>query len=87
MKEQAFYPDHIVEQIKSFFHNVHDMTDFYYKLYLLNGLCQQCDGRGYLQSPDEACPACQASGDADIWHRARIQWNQRTYQLLLSPIP
>ena len=28
MKDQAFYPDHIVEQIKSFFSNVHDMTDF-----------------------------------------------------------
>ncbi len=38
MKDQAFYPDHIIEQIKSFFGNVHDMTDFYYKLYLLNGL-------------------------------------------------
>ena len=39
---------------------------------VLNGLCRQCDGRGYLRSADEACPACQASGDADIWHRARI---------------
>ena len=72
MKDQAFYPDHIIEQIKSFFGNVHDMTDFYYKLYLLNGLCRQCDGRGYLQSSDEACPDCRASGDAGIWHRACI---------------
>ena len=72
MKDQAFYPDHIIEQIKSFFGNVHDMTDFYYQLYLLNGLCRQCDGRGYLQTSDEACPDCRASGDAGIWHRARI---------------
>ena len=34
-------------QIKSFFHNVHDMTDFYYKVYLLNGLCR---GGRYLRS-------------------------------------
>ena len=72
MKEQAFYPDHIVEQIKSFFHNVHDMTDFYYKLYLLNGLCQQCDGRGYLQSPDEACPAVLPQASGEKWPTSGI---------------
>lgn len=71
MQTYAFHPDHIVEQIKVFFHDVHDLTGFYYKLYLLNGLCRQCDGRGYLQTRDQSCPQCQASGSADVWHKAR----------------
>ena len=40
MTNQAFYADHIIEQIKSFFGDVHDMMDFYYKLYLLKSLCR-----------------------------------------------
>jgi len=69
MQEHAFHPDHIVEQIKTFFRDVHDMTGFYYKLYLLNGLCRQCDGRGYLYTPDQPCPHCRASGSTDVWRR------------------
>lgn len=72
MKERAFHQEHIVDQIKKFFSGVHDMTDFYYKLYLLNALCKTCDGRGYLDVPEHACPDCEASGDATIWHRARL---------------
>jgi hypothetical protein len=70
MNARAFYPDRIVEQIQAFFHGVHDLSDFYYKLYLLNALCRRCDGRGYLRTPDEPCPHCQASGSTDVWRRA-----------------
>lgn len=71
MKEHAFYPQHIVGQIKKFFSGVHDMTDFYYKLYLLNGLCQSCDGRGYTDVPERRCPDCGASGETSRWSRPR----------------
>lgn len=67
----AFYPERIVEQIKAFFSDAHDVTGFYYKLYLLNGLCPDCDGRGYLRTPDQPCPHCQASGSTDVWRRAK----------------
>lgn len=69
MEKLAFYPDGIINQIKAFFGDVHDITGFYYKLYLLNGLCRQCDGRGYLGQPEHPCPHCQASGNADVWRR------------------
>jgi DnaJ-class molecular chaperone len=72
MQGQAFYPEGIVQQIKAFFSDVHDMTDFYYKVYLLNGLCRSCDGRGYLRVPEQSCPHCQASGSTDVWHRAKL---------------
>lgn len=72
MKEHAFYPERIIEQIKAFFADVHDISGFYYKLYLLNGLCRRCDGRGYLETPAHLCTDCQGSGDADIWHRAKL---------------
>jgi hypothetical protein len=73
MSQQAFYPEEIVQQIKTFFSDVHDLSDFYYKLYLLNGLCRVCDGRGYLQEPEQSCVSCQASGSRDIWHPAKIR--------------
>jgi hypothetical protein len=31
MSTHAFHPDGIVSQIKTFFSDVHDLTDFYYK--------------------------------------------------------
>jgi hypothetical protein len=34
MQKHAFHPERIVEQISTFFKDVHDMSDFYYKLYL-----------------------------------------------------
>jgi len=67
---QAFYPEGIVTQIKAFFSDVHDLTDFYYKLYLLSGLCRHCDGRGYLHTPDQSCPQCRGSGKAGAWNKA-----------------
>jgi len=70
MKARTFYPERIVEQIQTFFPGVHDISDFYYKLYLLNALCRRCDGRGYLRTPDQPCPPCQASGSTDVWRRA-----------------
>lgn len=70
MPHNAFQREHIVEQIKTFFRGVHDMSDFYYRLYLLNGLCRSCDGRGYLNSQSESCPQCSASGSTDRWHAA-----------------
>jgi DnaJ-class molecular chaperone len=69
MQKHAFHPERIVEQISTFFKDVHDISDFYYKLYLLKDLCRTCDGRGYLRAPDELCPQCQASGSADVWRR------------------
>jgi hypothetical protein len=69
MNTRAFYPDRIVEQIQAFFHDVHDISDFYYRLYLLNALCRHCDGRGYLRASDQPCPQCQASGRTDVWRR------------------
>lgn len=67
MSTHAFYPDGIVAQIKTFFRDVHDVTDFYYKLYLLNGLCLNCDGRGVIRDTKQTCPHCQGSGSKDIW--------------------
>lgn len=66
----GFHPDGIVSQIKTFFSDVHDLTDFYYKLYLLNGLCRNCDGRGFLRDTQHPCPHCQGSGSADVWRQA-----------------
>lgn len=77
MEKQAFYPEHVVEQIKAFFRGVRDISDFYYKLALLNGLCHACDGRGYLSAPDQPCPHCQASGSANVWHRAKVVAGKR----------
>ena len=69
MQPHAFRPEGIVSQIKAFFSDVHDLSGFYYKLYLLNGLCQKCDGRGYQHAPDQACPHCQGSGSRDVWRK------------------
>jgi Zn finger protein HypA/HybF involved in hydrogenase expression len=69
MQKHAFYPDGIINQIRVFFGDVHDMSGFYLKLSLLNGLCRHCDGRGYLEQPDRPCPQCQASGSTDVWRR------------------
>jgi hypothetical protein len=69
MPAHAFHPDGIVTQIKTFFSDVHDLTDFYYKLYLLNGLCRNCDGRGYLREAAQTCPQCQGSGTKDVWQK------------------
>lgn len=77
MEKPAFYPEHVVAQIKAFFRGVRDISDFYYKLALLNGLCQECDGRGYLYAPDQPCPHCQASGSTDVWHRAKVTARKR----------
>ena len=70
MHPQAFQRDRIVEQIRTFFRGVHDISDFHYRLYLLHGICRECDGRGYLNSQSEVCPQCCASGSADRWHTA-----------------
>jgi hypothetical protein len=69
VQTHAFHPEGIVSQIKAFFSDVHDLSDFYYKLYLLNGLCRDCDGRGYLHAPDQPCPRCQGSGSRDVWRK------------------
>ncbi len=70
MSQNAFQREHIVEQIQTFFRGVHDISDFYYRLYLLNGFCKTCDGRGYEQTQGEPCPRCYASGKADRWQIA-----------------
>jgi hypothetical protein len=70
MTQHAFQREHIVEQIQTFFRGVHDISDFYYRLYLLNGFCKTCDGRGYVQTQGEPCPQCYASGKADRWQIA-----------------
>ncbi len=72
MHPQAFQREHIVEQIRTFFRSVHDISDFYYRLYLLHGVCRECDGRGYLNSQSEACPQCSASGSTDRWHTTPV---------------
>ena len=72
MSANAFHPEGIVSQIKAFFSDVHDISTFYYKLYLLNRLCKNCDGRGYVQAPEQACPQCQGSGNTDIWRKATL---------------
>ena len=69
MSTHAFHPTGIVSQIKDFFSDVHDLTDFYYKLYLLNGLCRNCDGRGYLSDTTQICIHCQGSGNKDTWRK------------------
>ena len=75
MSQYAFHPDRVIEQIHAFFHDVHEMTDFYYKLSLLNGLCRQCDGRGYLHAPDELCGACHGTGSTDFWRSVKATRN------------
>ncbi|MGE0825798.1 MAG: hypothetical protein AB7G75_14940 [Candidatus Binatia bacterium] len=67
MQRIAFQPDRIVEQVKNFFSGIHDMSDFYYRMYLLSGLCRNCDGRGYMHTADEPCPICQTTGRQDVW--------------------
>jgi len=69
MQPYAFHPEGIVSQIKAFFSDVHDLSDFYYKIYLLNGLCPSCDGRGFLQVPEQICSRCQGSGSKDVWRQ------------------
>ena len=69
MPTPAFHPEGIVAQIKTFFSDVHDLTDFYYKLYLLNGLCLHCDGRGYLRDAAQPCPHCNGCGRRDVWNK------------------
>jgi len=70
MSTYAFHPEGIVSQIKAFFSDVHDLTDFYYKLYLLNGLCRSCDGRGYIHDTDQICQHCHGSGNKDVWQKS-----------------
>jgi DnaJ-class molecular chaperone len=72
MQKIAFQREGIVEQIKTFFRGIHDMSDFYYRMYMLNGLCQTCDGRGYIGSPEEQCPTCHASGSNDPWRKVSL---------------
>jgi hypothetical protein len=69
MPTYAFHPDGIVSQIKAFFSDIHDSTDFYYKLYLLNDLCRNGNGCGYLRDAEHTCPHCQGSGSQDRWRR------------------
>lgn len=77
MSTHAFHPDSIVTQIKAFFSDVHDLTGFYYKLYLLNGLCGHCDGRGYLHDAAQPCSDCQGSGSRDVWRRPAVRAEQQ----------
>jgi len=70
MQKRAFQREQIVEQIKAYFRGVHNLSDFHYRIYLLSTLCRSCDGRGYLQTPQEHCPTCQASGNSDVWRKA-----------------
>lgn len=72
MHSRAFQRDRIVEQVQQLFRGVRDMSDFYYRLYLLNGVCRSCDGRGYLNSQSEPCSQCSASGSADRWHATPV---------------
>jgi hypothetical protein len=66
---RAFQRERIVEQIKAFFSGVHNISDFHYRLYLLGNLCRHCDGRGYVNTPEEVYPTCHASGRSDTWRR------------------
>jgi uncharacterized OB-fold protein len=70
MQKPAFQREQIVEQIKAYFRGVRNLSDFHYRMYLLGTLCRSCDGRGYLQTPQEHCPTCQASGNSDVWRKA-----------------
>lgn len=70
MQAHAFQPERIVEQISAFFKGVHDISDFYYKLYLLKDLCRDCDGRGYEHTPEHPCSLCNGSGSRDPQRRA-----------------
>ena len=49
MQKTAFQPEHIVDQVKTFFSGVQDMSDFYLRMYTLSGMCRTCDGRGYRE--------------------------------------
>jgi DnaJ-class molecular chaperone len=70
MSPRAFQPEHIVDQIHAFFKGVHDISDFYYKLYLLRDLCRACDGRGYVLTPEQSCSHCHGSGSRDPQRKA-----------------
>ncbi len=70
MSTHAFQPEHIVDQISAFFKGVNDISDFYYKLYLLRDLCRDCDGRGYPRIPEQPCARCHGSGSRDPQRRA-----------------
>ena len=72
MQKNAFQRDHIVDQIKTFFSGIHDMSDFYLRMYTLNSMCRTCDGRGYMNSVEEACPTCHSSGTSDVWRNAAL---------------
>lgn len=78
MTQHAFQREHIVEQIQTFFRGVHDISDFYYRLYLLNGFCKMCDGRGHLHDQTEPCPQCYASGKSDRWQIAPQEQSETT---------
>jgi DnaJ-class molecular chaperone len=72
MQKSAFQPEHIVDQIKTFFSGIHDMSDFYLRMYTLSGMCRTCDGRGYVNSAEETCPTCHSSGSSDVWRNATL---------------
>ena len=72
MHPKAFHREHVVEQIRTFFRGVNDISDFYYRLSLLHGICRECDGRGYLNSQSEPCPQCSATGRVDRWQAAQV---------------
>ena len=72
MQKTAFQPEHIVDQVKAFFNGIHDMSDFYLRMYTLNGMCRSCDGRGYESNAEEPCPTCHSSGSSDVWRNAAL---------------
>ncbi len=72
MQKTAFEREHIVEQIKTFFSGIHDISDFYLRMYTLNGMCRTCDGRGHVNSTAEQCPTCHSSGSSDVWRNAAL---------------
>lgn len=72
MQKTSFLPEHIVDQVKAFFNGVHDMSDFYLRMYALSGMCRTCDGRGYVNTTEETCPTCHSSGSSDVWRNAAL---------------
>jgi len=72
MQKTAFQPEHIVDQIKAFFSGVQDMSDFYLRMYTLSGMCRSCDGRGYVNTTEEPCLTCHASGSSDVLRNAAL---------------
>ena len=76
MQKNAFQREHIVDQIKTFFSGIHDISDFYLRMYTLSSICRTCDGRGYVNSAEETCPACHSSGSSDVWRNAALARHQ-----------